>query len=220
MLKSFGLEITMNIIQHSKETKTQLKPGYEITEKLNKMDRLKIDNILKINELDNELEFEQATSIQGKLRWMVKEDSSLEPVREHLLFLIEKYESKHWRNESEITEEQIRDSDYAEKIISAENFFIQKRKELIKSKLRKNELSQKDLAKLLGHRPNYMSELMNGVRPFSRDDIVIIHRLFGIDFKDLIPPFLKKDVTNHIKMTLEKIKNKSVKLRMNDLEAV
>ena len=197
-----------------------MRPGYVIKEKLSKMDRLEIDNILKIDELNNELEFEQATSIQGKLRWMVKEDSSLEPIHHHLLILIEKYELKHWGNELEITEEQIKESDIAEKIINAENIFIQKRKELIKSKLKENEISQKDLAKLLGHRPNYMSELMNGVRPFSRDDIVVIHRLFGIDFNQLIPPFLKKEVTNHIKMTLGEMKNKRVKLKMNDLEAV
>jgi predicted XRE-type DNA-binding protein len=184
------------------------------------MDRLEIDNLLKIDELNTELEFEQATSIQGKLRWMVKEDSSLEPIRQHLLVLIEKYELKHWGNESEITEEKIKESDDAEKIINAENIFIQKRKEILISKLKENELSQKDLAKLLGHRPNYMSELINGVRPFSRDDIVVIHRLFGIDFNDLIPPFLKKDVANHIKMTLGEMKNKKIRLKMNDLEAV
>lgn len=176
------------------------------------MERLEIDNILKIDELYNELEFEQATSIHGKLRWMVKEDSSLEPIRRHLLALIEKYESTHWKDESGITDEQIKESDNAEKIISAENIFTQKRRELIKSKLKENEMSQKDLAKLLGHRPNYMSELMNGVRPFSRDDIVIIHRLFGIDFNDLIPPFLRNEVTNHIKMTLREMKNKRVRL--------
>ena len=184
------------------------------------MDRLEIDNILKIDELNSELEFEQATAIQGKLRWMVKEDSSLEPIRQHLLVLIEKYEEKHWKNESAITEKQINESDNAERIINAENVFIQKRKELIKSKLRENELSQKDLAKILGHRPNYMSELINGIRPFSRDDIVVIHRLFGIDFNDLIPPFLKREVTNHIKLTLGNMKNNKIKLKMNDLEAV
>lgn len=194
--------------------------GCVITEKSSKMDRLEIDNILKIDELNNELEFERATFIHGKLRWMVEEDSSLEPVRQHLFVLIEKYESKHWENELEITEEQIKESDNAEKIVNAESIFIQKRKELLKNKLKENEISQKDLAKLLGHRANYMSELMNGVRPFSRDDIVVIYRLFDIDFKDLIPPFLEKEVINHIKMTLGAMKNKRVKLKMNDLEAV
>lgn len=184
------------------------------------MDRLEIDNILKIDELNNELEFEQATSIQGRLRWMAKEDRSLEPVRLHLIGLIEKFEAKHWANEEVITDEQIKESDNAEKIINAESVFIQKRKQLIKSKLGENEITQKDLAKLLGHRPNYMSELMNGVRPFSRDDIVVINRLFKIEFKELIPPFLKKEVTNHIKLTLGKMKNKSIRLKINDLEVV
>ena len=189
-------------------------------EKLNKMDRLEIDNILKIDKLNSELEFERATSIQGKLRWMVEDDSSLESVRQHLLGLIEKYETEHWGNESDISEIQIKESDLAEKIISAESVFIQKRKTLIKGKLKENEISQKDLASILGHRPNYMSELMNGVRPFSRDDIVVIHRLFKIEFNDLIPPFLKREVTNHIKIALGELKNKKVRLKIKDLEAV
>lgn len=198
----------------------QLKYGCATTEKLSKMDKLEIDNILSIDELSNELEFERATSIQDKLRWMEKEDNSLEPVRRHLIYLIEKYESKNWENEAEITDEQIKESDLAEKIVNAENLFVQKRKELIKEQLKKNEITQKDLGKILGHRPNYMSELMNGVRPFSRDDIVVIHRLFDIEFKDLIPPFLKKEVTNHINTTLIELKIKSIQLRYRDLEAV
>lgn len=197
-----------------------MKTGCVITEKLSKMDRLEIDNILKIDELNSELEFEQATSIQGKLRWMEKEDSSLEPIRQHLLELIEKYETKNWGTETEITDEQIKESDLAEKIVNAENVFIQKRKELIKEKLDENDISQKDLGRILGHRPNYMSELINGVRPFSRDDIVVIHRLFDIEFNDLIPPFLKKEVTNHIKITLGGLKNSKVRLKYKDLETV
>ncbi len=184
------------------------------------MDRLEIDNILKIDELNSELEFEQATAIQGKMRWMVEEDSSLEPICQHLSELIERFENKHWGNEAEITDEQIRESDLAEKIVNAEIYFIQKRKELIKEKLKENEITQKDLGKILGHRPNYMSELINGVRPFSRDDIVVIHRLFDIEFKDMIPPFLKKEVTNHIKLTLGELDNKKVSLKYKDLEAV
>ncbi len=220
MPKYFGLEIMMNMIQLFKEIKKQLKFGCVITEKLSKMDRLDIDNILKVDELNSELEFEQTTAILNKLRWMVKEDNSLEPIRQRLLELIEKYEAKNWSNESEITDEQIRESDLAEKIVNAEIYFIQKRKERIKKKLKENRMNQKNLGTILGHRPNYMSELINGVRPFSRDDIVIIHRLFDIDFNDLIPPFLKKDVTNHIKMTLGKLKNAKARLKYKDLEAV
>lgn len=184
------------------------------------MDRLEIDNILKIDELNGELEFEKATAIFGKLRWMEEDDNSLIPIRQHLMTLIEKYENTQWNNESEITDEQIKESDVAERIVSAENLFVQRRKELIKKKLKENNISQKDLGKILGHRPNYMSELINGVRPFSRDDIVVIHRLFKIEFNDLIPPFLKKEITNHIKITLGELRGKKVRLKIQDLEVV
>jgi hypothetical protein len=184
------------------------------------MDRLEIDNILKIDDLNSELEFERATSIHGKLRWMVKEDSSLEPVRHHLLALIERYESEHWNNESGITDTQMTESDLAERIVGAEALFVQKRKQLILAKLKENEITQMDFAKLLGHRPHHLSELMNGVRQFSRDDIIVIHRLFEIDFNDLIPPFLKMEIANHIKATLGTLKNSRISLKIKDLETV
>jgi hypothetical protein len=85
------------------------------------MDRLDIVNILKIYELNSELDFELATAILDKLRWMAKEDNSLEPIRQRLFELIEKYEAKNWGNETDITEEQIKESDLAEKIVNAEN---------------------------------------------------------------------------------------------------
>jgi len=199
-----------------------LKRGSEIKEKLNrlKMERLEIDNILKIDELNNELEHEKASSIYGRLRWMVKEDKSLEPIRQHLKKLIMQFEQKNWSDEENITDDQIRESDIAEKIIYSENLFIQNRKEIIRKKLKDSGLSQKDLATILGHRPNYMSELINGVRPFSKDDLVVIHRLFEIEFKELIPPFLKSEVKNHIRHTLGALKNKKVKLRIKDFELI
>lgn len=182
------------------------------------MDRLEIDNIMKLNELHSELEFERATAIYGKLRWMVEEDHSLKPIRQHLKSLIKQYERMHWNDELKISNEQITESDIAEKIVSSENEFIQNRKSLIREKLKDIGISQQDLAKILGHRPNYMSELINGVRPMSRDDIVVLHRLFEIEFKDLIPPFLKSEVVNHIKMALRELKNDKVKLKIKDLE--
>ncbi|NOZ46459.1 MAG: helix-turn-helix transcriptional regulator [Chlorobi bacterium] len=181
------------------------------------MERLEIDNILKVNELNSELEFERATNIYGRLRWMAEEDKTLKPVREHLRYLIKSYEDKFWGDEDKISNKQIQESDVAEKIVQKENEFIQRRKELIRENIKKSGIKQKDLAEILGHRPNYMSELINGIRPFSRDDIVVIHRLFGIDFKDLIPQFLKDEMTTHIKLTLGKLKNKKVKLRIDDL---
>ena len=221
-LKYFGLVTMENMIPSLKGIKKQLKRGSEIKEKLNrlKMERLEIDNILKIDELNNELEHEKASSIYGRLRWMVKEDKSLEPIRQHLKKLIMQFEQKNWSDEENITDDQIRESDIAEKIIYSENLFIQNRKEIIRKKLKDSGLSQKDLATILGHRPNYMSELINGVRPFSKDDLVVIHRLFEIEFKELIPPFLKSEVKNHIRHTLGALKNKKVKLRIKDFELI
>ncbi len=182
------------------------------------MERLGVDTIMKLNELKSELEYEKAISIYGRLRWMAKEDNSLLPVKHRLKELIKKYENEHWEDEAKITPQQISESDIAEKRVELENLFIQKRKELIRQKLKEHGLSQQDLAKLLGHRPNYMSALMNGVRPFSRDDILVIHKLFAIDLKDLMPPFLKTKVTSHIRKTLEELKQKNagVKLRLTD----
>ena len=54
------------------------------------------------------------------------------------------------------------------------------KKELIKEKLKSVGLNQNDLAKILGHKKGYMSELINGLRPFSKEDIIVINRLFKI----------------------------------------
>jgi len=184
------------------------------------MERLEISNILNLDKLNSELEYEKAISIYGRLRWLVKENGSLIPVKKHLKELIQQYEETHWNDETKISDEQIRESDIAEKIVTSENEFIQKRKELIREKLRENGITQKDLAKILGHRPNYMSELINGIRPFSRDDLIVLHRLFGLDLNDLFPPFLKTEVTNHIKKAINELKNRrtKIKLRLTDLE--
>ncbi|MCK5824589.1 MAG: helix-turn-helix transcriptional regulator [Ichthyobacteriaceae bacterium] len=147
-----------------------------------------------------------------------EDDSSLKSVQQHLLALIEKYEKEHWSNETSISDEQVKESDNAEKIVNAENIFIKKRKTLIKDKLKESGISQKDFGGILGHKPNYISELMNGIRPFSRDDIVVIHRLFDLDFNDLIPTFLKEEVTTHIKTTLKKLRNSKVGLKIKDFD--
>ena len=57
------------------------------------MDKFDIDNVLQIVELSNELEFEKASALQLKLRWMQKEDESLSPIREHLRLLVRDYKT-------------------------------------------------------------------------------------------------------------------------------
>lgn len=184
------------------------------------MDKFDIDNILQIVELSNEFEFEKANSLQLRLRWMINDDSSLKPIREHLKVLVKEYEKKNWSSIDHISDEQIAQSDKAEVLVTSENRFIRERKELIKSKLKTYGLTQSDLAKILGHRDNYMSELINGVRPFSKDDIVIIHRLLKIKLDLLISPFIKEEIAKHVRLTIQNLNKPKIKLSKRDLEFV
>lgn len=182
------------------------------------MDKFSIQNIQKINSLTSELEFEKASSLYLQLRVLVKEDKSYEPIRTHLRGLIKDYEEKNWSDDYSVTEDQIKESDLAEALIQAENEFYHKRKELIKAKLKDAGLNQNDLAKILGHRKGYMSELINGLRPFSKEDLVVINRLFKIKFEDLIPAFIKQEKASHIKKTLESLSNNKIRLTKKDFD--
>jgi len=181
------------------------------------MENLDINNILKTTEINSELGFEKATLLYGKLRWMAKEDTSLKPIREHLKKLIKLFEDENWSDLNAISNEQIDASDKAEELIFAEESFIQKRKTLIIDKLKLYGLKQQELGKILNHRKNYMSELINGVRPFSKDDLVVIHRLLQIELRDLIPTFIKPEIEQHIKLSLKELGKSKLKLRKKDL---
>jgi plasmid maintenance system antidote protein VapI len=182
------------------------------------MDKFSIQNIQKIDSLTSELEFEKASSLFLQLRVLEKEDESYRPIRIHLRELIEDYEKNNWANEDNITDSQIKASDLAEALVQAENEFYYKRKELIKSKLKEAGLNQNDLAKILGHRKGYMSELINGLRPFSKEDLVVINRLFKIKLEDLIPTFIKQERASHIKRTLETLSNNKIRLTKIDFD--
>ncbi len=182
------------------------------------MDKLSIHNIHKADLLTNELEYERATAIYLKLRLLAKEDNSYLPIREHLRDLIKKYEQDNWADEEAISDNQIKESDLAESLVQAENEFYYARKELIKEKLKAFGLKQNDLAKILGHQKGYMSELINGLRPLSKDDIVVISRLLKIKMDRLMPPFIKQDKAAHIKQTLDSLPNNKIKLSIRDFD--
>ena len=182
------------------------------------MEKLAIHNIQKLDSLTSELEYERATSVYLKLRVLIKEDESYKPIRTHLRGLIKKYERDHWANENSITDNQIKESDLAESLVQAENEFYHKRRELIKQKLKTFGLKQNDLAKILGHRKGYMSELVNGLRPFSKEDTIVINRLLKIKLDDLIPTFIKQDKALHIKKTLDLLSNNKIKLTKRDFD--
>jgi antitoxin component HigA of HigAB toxin-antitoxin module len=161
------------------------------------MKKLDLNTALKVTELSSELELVQATALQNKLRWMIKDNPALLPVRKHLRSLILKYETAHWQNDNLVSEKQIVEHNKAEEVSSFETKFIRKRSELIKRTLKKYDLNQQNLADMLGHSKTYMSELINGVRPFAMNDLLILHKYFKIKLELLIPPFIKKEKIAH-----------------------
>lgn len=175
-----------------------------------------ISTVKKLKELTSELEYERATSLFLQLRKLEKEDIKYIPIRQHLKSLIVQYENKYWNDEEKITNEQIQESDFAEELVQAENKFYQDRKHLVKDALKNVGLSQQELGKILGHSKSYISELINGLRPFSKEDIVVIHRLFDISYDLLIPPFIKNERVIHIKKILKSHPNISLKLKKQD----
>ena len=182
------------------------------------MDKFSIQNIQRLNSLESELDYEKASSLFLKLRVFEKEDESYKPIRKHLRNLIKDYEEKNWADEDSVSDNQIKDNDLAEVLVQAENDFYQKRKKLIKTKLKEAGLTQNDLAKILGHRKGYMSELINGLRPFSKEDLIVINRLFKIKLEDLILTFIKQDKATHIKRTLESMTHSKIRLTKKDFD--
>lgn len=184
------------------------------------MNKFDIDNVLKISKLTSELDFERASALESKLRWMIKEDPSLKPLRKHLRELVKAYEEAFWPDEKLVTDSQVAESDKASELVSYENQFIQKRKSLIKQALEEHGLNQQDLAGILGHRKSYMSELINGVRPFSMNDLVILNRLLKIKFDNLILATIQDEVVVHLKDVLTRLNKPDLKLEEPSLDLV
>lgn len=182
------------------------------------MDKFSIQNIQKITSLTSELEYEKASSLFLQLLVLVKNNKLYEPIKNHLRDLIKNYEKDNWSDEDRLSKDQIKESDLAETLVEAENMFSQKRKELIKMKLKEAGLNQNDLAKILGHRKGYMSELINGLRPFSKDDLVVINRLFKIKFEDLIPAFINQERASYINKTLASLSKNKIRLKERDFD--
>ena len=87
----------------------------------------------------------------------------------------------------------------------------------IKIKLKKLNLSQQDFGKILGHHTkSYISELMNGIRPFSLKDLIVINRLLQIDLTDLVPTFLPLTERIKIRTSVEKLQNPGLYLSSDD----
>ncbi|MFN0729893.1 PDDEXK family nuclease [Polaribacter gochangensis] len=177
-----------------------------------------IEKVLEAGKLKNELELERAMIADRKLRILCKENSKLKPVRKQLRDLIEKYEAKNWSS-SEIDDVKLKESDLAELIAEKERQFTYRRKELIKKQLKKFDLIQQDLMTLLGHNSKtHMSELMNGISPFTLNDLIVINRLLKIDLTDLVPTTISQKRRSQIKKSIQVIGTKKIKLSSEDFD--
>src|SRR5690554_2266773 len=178
-----------------------------------------ISELIKNGKILNELDFERAMIADRKLRVLSKENPKFKSVRKKLRDLIEQYENQNWSADANISDKKIRESDIAELIAEKERLFIQRRKELIRKKIKDLNLTQQDFGKILGHQSkSYTSELINGVSFFSLKDLIVINRILKIDLTDLVPTFLPQSDRAKIRTTIKKLDNPTLKLSNNDLE--
>ncbi|MBV7532999.1 transcriptional regulator [Chitinophaga sp. sic0106] len=175
-----------------------------------------IEQFIEAGSINNELDYERAMIADRKLRTLAKENPYFKSLRRKLRDLIEDYENRVWKDEKSVTWEQMQESDKAEKIAESERVFLQKRKVLIQRKLKEFSLTQAEFGLLLGHKSKtHMSELINGIKPFTLQDLIVISILFDIDVSFLVPRFLSDEKRTKIKTTITLLGKE--KLKANEL---
>ena len=176
-----------------------------------------IEAILKKGRLSNELDYERALVAERKLRLLAKEDAQFKNVRNQLRELLESYEHSEWADADSIDDRQLIQNEKAEFIADQERQFLETRKRTIRNRLKQLELTQENLGSILGHKSKtHMSELMNGIKPFTLKDLIIMHRLLKIEMSVLIPVFLSNSDQEKVKLAVSKLDKPKVKLEAND----
>lgn len=177
-----------------------------------------IENIIKKGSITNELDYDRALIADRKLRLLAKEDPHYKAMRSKLRDIIERYESAEWSDVDKIDDKKLVESDKSEQIAEQERLFYENRKNAIRKKMKEADLTQENLASILGHKSKtHISELMNGIKPFTLRDLIIINRLFNIDMDILIPRFLSTKDQVEVKEALEKLDKPGVRLSCDSL---
>ncbi len=180
-----------------------------------------IEKIVETGLITNELDYERALVSDRKLRLLAKENLHFKNLRSKLRDIIEKYESDEWSNVDKIDDNKLLESGKAERIAELERLFLENRKQEIRKKLKEFELTQENLASILGHKSKtHMSELINGIKPFTLKDLIIINRLLKIEIAVLIPVFLSKEDQTKVQEAVIKLGKPKVKLSSDDLVLV
>lgn len=176
-----------------------------------------IEAIVEKGIITNELDYDRALIADRKLRLLAKESIHFKNLRTKLREIIEKYEASEWSDVDKIDDQKLAESAKSERIAELERQFLENRKQAIRKKLKELDLTQENLASLLGHKSKtHMSELMNGIKPFTLKDLVIINRLLKIDIAVLIPVFLSKEDQVKVQEAVMKLDKPKVKLTSDD----
>lgn len=172
-----------------------------------------IEKIVQNGTITNGLDYERALVADKKLRLLAKESLHFKKLRTQLRDLIVQFENVNWNDANAIDAEKLAESEKQECLAEQERLFIETRKKIIKSKLKAAELTQENLASILGHKSNtHMSELMNGIKPFTLKDLIIMHRLLAIEMAILLPVFLSKEDQNRVKEAVLKLNKPKIAL--------
>jgi antitoxin component HigA of HigAB toxin-antitoxin module len=177
-----------------------------------------IEKIVEKGAITNELDYDRALIADRKLRLLAKENLHFKNLRAKLRDIIEQYENAEWSDINKVDESKLSESEKTEYLAEQERLFLENRKQAIRKKLKQLDLTQENLGLILGHKSKtHMSELMNGIKPFTLKDLVIINRLFKIDIAVLIPVFLSKEDQVRVKEAVIKLDKPKVKLTSADL---
>lgn len=177
-----------------------------------------IEKIIENGSILNELDYERALIADRKLRLLAKDSLHFKKLRSKLRDVIAQYENTEWNTTEQIDDNKLLESNKAERIAELERQFMEKRKQSIRKKLKEFELTQQELALILGHKSKtHMSELINGIKPFTLKDLIIINRLFNINISELVPLFLSSEDQIRIKETVKKLNKPKVRLTDSDL---
>jgi antitoxin component HigA of HigAB toxin-antitoxin module len=177
-----------------------------------------IEKIVEKGIITNELDYDRALIADRKLRLLAKESLHFKNLRTKLRNIIERYEISEWSDIDNIDDNKLSESAKSEHIAELERLFIENRKQAIRSKLKELDLTQENLALILGHKSKtHMSELMNGIKPFTLKDLIIINRLLKINIAALIPVFLSKEDQVKVKEAVIKLDKPKLRLTSADL---
>ena len=176
--------------------------------------------IIRRGALKSELDLERAQVVRDRLRLLAKEHPTLLVLLKKIQDLTFVYESIHWRNDANVTDERVLENDQAEIQVAQEIEFHKRRTKLILSRLNVLGLQPKDLAILLKHNKSYVAELLAGTRAFSLNHLILLHVMLRIPLKDLIPVHVPEEVQRRLKAVLPKVANGNLGFKDRSLELI